>query len=444
VNQIKHWLLLTFIGKILLCLVVPLSMDEYYYFLWGNQLSLSYFDHPPMIGWLMWLSQPLAHIHPGAIRWPVAITSQVTLYIWIILAQKSSLSDRQLKYFFWIAILNPLWGLGGIIATPDVPLVFTWSLGMWVVSQLMVREKVGDYFLLGLFLGVGFMSKYQIVLFLPCLFWLIWQQELTRRLWNTKTLVTIAVGLLSCLPVFIWNYNNDWASFAFQWQHGMSGGQWRWQLTADYLLGQIALIFPTLIYLLFKDFHKQRAHWLWPFAIFPFLFFLYSSLKGKVEANWVIMAFPTIYCLAIGQMTPQRQKWAQSALGTWSLALFIVLVGLWYQPNWLKKTRLYEVDRYEQALQVIKDKDLPAPDYTYNYQSASFFSFKENRLICKLPSYGRPDHFDYIKSCGEPQSRFFMLTNKDPLRLPTQYEPFKAGQRTPLTDYFDLVEVKRR
>jgi hypothetical protein len=51
--------------KLILALIVPLALDEYYYFLWGNQLSLSYYDHPPLVGWLMFFSQPLKHLAEG-------------------------------------------------------------------------------------------------------------------------------------------------------------------------------------------------------------------------------------------------------------------------------------------------------------------------------------------------------------------------------------------
>ena len=35
------------------CFFFPVNPDEAYYILWSNNLSLGYYDHPPMIAWLI-------------------------------------------------------------------------------------------------------------------------------------------------------------------------------------------------------------------------------------------------------------------------------------------------------------------------------------------------------------------------------------------------------
>src|SRR6187402_2795179 len=37
--------------KLVLLVIVRPFMDETYYWLWGQHLALSYFDHPPLVGW---------------------------------------------------------------------------------------------------------------------------------------------------------------------------------------------------------------------------------------------------------------------------------------------------------------------------------------------------------------------------------------------------------
>ena len=34
---------------------LPLHYDEAYYWVWTQRLDFSYFDHPPMIAWLLWV-----------------------------------------------------------------------------------------------------------------------------------------------------------------------------------------------------------------------------------------------------------------------------------------------------------------------------------------------------------------------------------------------------
>ena len=58
------WVFQVFVAILLLLklgysLVVPPRGDEAYYWLWGQHLELSYFDHAPFIGWAMAVSDRL-------------------------------------------------------------------------------------------------------------------------------------------------------------------------------------------------------------------------------------------------------------------------------------------------------------------------------------------------------------------------------------------------
>jgi hypothetical protein len=57
----QRWLLLTFMGlKIALLWFVPLTGDEAYFIVWGQDLSLGYYDHPPAVGWVLYLLSGIA------------------------------------------------------------------------------------------------------------------------------------------------------------------------------------------------------------------------------------------------------------------------------------------------------------------------------------------------------------------------------------------------
>ena len=48
-NQYRILTILLLLGNFYL---LPITADEAYYFSWGKQISLGYFDHPPLIGWI--------------------------------------------------------------------------------------------------------------------------------------------------------------------------------------------------------------------------------------------------------------------------------------------------------------------------------------------------------------------------------------------------------
>ena len=59
------FLLLAVLGVVYAALAgwAPLHDDELYYWCWSKELQLSYFDHPPLLGWLEWLGMQL--VGPG-------------------------------------------------------------------------------------------------------------------------------------------------------------------------------------------------------------------------------------------------------------------------------------------------------------------------------------------------------------------------------------------
>ncbi len=405
--SLKNLFFISFVLKLILAWITPVTLDEYYYFIWGQYLSLSYFDHPPMVGWIMMLSQPLKTLGEGAIRWPFILFSHLTLLIWIQYL-RAFVSSKALFWFLAIALLNPLWGLGAIVATPDIPLVFFWSLATLFSMRVLRDGKLSDYLGLGTALGLGFLSKYQIVLFLPCLLILIFQKRAFQKLLNLKALFSVIVATLLCLPVFYWNYTHDWASFSFQWKHGMAGKYWKWYFPLEYVGTQLLIIFPPFLYFVYKKSKACIKDPLFPFVIFPFAFFFYSSFKGRVEANWVIMALPPLYVLCIKHIEQKDFRWIKQSLCVWLLLLGLALASIPFSRTApISRLNLYEAQKFEPLLGQI---DLSQTYLTYSYQLSAFLTFKTGQLFCKLPKSGRIDHFHFIDQCHEFPEKFRFLT----------------------------------
>ncbi len=405
--SLKKIFVISFIIKLCLAWLLPVTLDEYYYFIWGKFPSLSYFDHPPMVGWIMMLSQNLTSFGEGAIRWPFILLSHFTLLIWTVIL-RPQIQSKKLSWFLIIALLNPLWGLGAVIATPDIPLVFFWSLAIYFALEVLSKNRLTDYVGLGLSLGLGFLSKYQIVLFLPCIFLVIVQQRNLKKFLNYKTLISIFIAALTCSPVFIWNYYNDWSSFSFQWEHGMAAKYWKWSFPIEYVFTQVLLALPPFLLFFFNKNSNWKKDPLLPFMVFPFLFFLYSSFKGRVEANWVIMSFPTLYALSIKYTSTQQFVWVKRSALLWVLCLIVALVTIPLRDKKpFSQINLYESYRFAPILKKIA----PSTQYlTYSYQLSAYLTFKTGELFCKLPKAGRLDHFHFVDECKDLPEKFTFIT----------------------------------
>jgi len=396
---------ISLIVKLGLALFIPLVSDEYYYWLWGQYPQLSYFDHPPMVGWIMILADPLAAIGAGAIRWPFVFMSQATIWIWLMIS-KSFLRARERQWLLWTLLLNPMTGWGGLIATPDIPLLFFWSLSLWLCQQLVRKPTPKTYGLLGASLGLGFLSKYMVVVFLPCLaLWIVLEKHWKYAL-SLKILWTVSLGLLFSLPVLYWNFEHQWVSFLFQWGHGTQGGPTQWKWPVEYLTSQVFIIFPIFVYFALKNMRKNGL--LFVFGFFPIAFFFITSFSARVEANWPLMALPAIYALSLIEL-----KATKATVGTlifWSLTLVTVLSSLlWYSQTLNDKypLKIFEAESYQDMMPLT---DSPLPVFVDNYQKASYLSFQTHSLICKLPGIGRPDFFSFLESCKELPAEFLFVT----------------------------------
>lgn len=403
------WLLLLGV-KLLLGYFVPFSFDEAYYWVWSNHLQLSYFDHPPMVAWLM----SLGHFLEGwgyLARLPIILVGHLTIWIWILILREvwKETTTHSEKNFLLIASTCLFLGAGSIIATPDVPLNFFWSLATFSLIKLVNSKSDLFAWAVGASLGLGFVSKYHIVLFpISILLGLLFTKQL--RIIRPKWLLQIFVsGLFFCLPVLIWNYQNDWMSFKFQLDHGLAGEKRDLIWVIEYIVGQIFFIGPIALFLFAKNFKSENlGHQVLSFiGAGALLFFLLTSFRAPVEPNWPIMAYFAIYALAI-------QSKNQRALKTQAIVYFALMVGsftLLFNPaTQLKLGKLSEPFEYKPLIQELQSY---APLFASRYQMASVLWFELGRPVYKVPEISRYDFFESLYAKESFPNKFYVLIHDE-------------------------------
>ena len=288
---------LTFVVRFLISFFIPIIDDEAYYWVWSHFPSLSYFDHPGMISWLVWLGRHLLPWSTG-FRLPGIFLSHVAIFMWYSLIQKKW-SSSAARTWLALALVHPFIGIGYFIQTPDVPLFFFSTLSIFIFDSYLSVPNAKKALLLGAALGLGFCSKYHIVLMVPVLAVTAFLNfRLARFRFSPFHFVCVlATGLLFCAPVFLWNIEHDWVSFRFQLHHGLGQTTWDPAWTFSYLLGQLILFNPVLFRSLLRTFRTRGSELIAAASLFPWIFFLLSSFRGLVEANWPSLAFAPAYGL---------------------------------------------------------------------------------------------------------------------------------------------------
>jgi 4-amino-4-deoxy-L-arabinose transferase-like glycosyltransferase len=235
--------------RLLFGLGFELVPQEAYYFFWSEHPALSYFDHPPAIAYALWLSAAALGKSVFAIRFTAFALTAGTLLAFAALARRFLPSARRSAALLLFAT-TPMVTLLTLISTPDVPLVFFWSLALIFLHDAIFAGRRWAWLAGGLSMGLAFDSKYTALFLQIGLAAFLLASRRHRPLLKTPwPYLAVLVAHLAVLPVYIWNWQHEFLSFLFQTKERAiatpPGVTWRFFFG---LLGtQTALLLPPLI-----------------------------------------------------------------------------------------------------------------------------------------------------------------------------------------------------
>ena len=424
--------------KIGLACLVPFFSDEAYYWVWSKNLQLSYFDHPPFVAWLFWIGQFLDQFGTAS-RLPFVILSHLTIWIWCSTLAKDQTNNKKIL-LHWILILHPLTGLGGLVANPDIPFLFFWSLSIYFYLKSIENPQSKKLpALLGITLGLAFCSKYLIALILPVIFVHLLLQQNWKRISPATYVVTFLFGLIFSLPVLVWNHMHDWVSIQFQIDHGLGQKGWKPSWTLDFLVGTIVLLFPPFVYLFFKSsVWKKRDFHTVAFLVL-FSFFTYTSFKGDTELNWPIMIYPSFFLVLLGLDFKMPKILTAYFVFFAAISVFLIggTLGLWGHELHGRLNEGLKAQRiFEQSKNYI-------PLYLSTYQNASYFWFISKKPYYKLSSSSRFDFFDTLSESEPTEPVFYFLKEQYQIIPPAFKTKYRFEKIADLDFKFEVYKAVR-
>ncbi len=296
-RRIRIVLGLSLVWRLSIAAAIGAGFDEAYYYSYSIRPALSYFDHPPFVGFLAGFFPYLTGVaNPFTIRLGAILLFTVSGLLIYFLAKQFG-NERQAFYACTAFNVIPLFMLGaGTMVLPDAGLVFFWTLALLVLAR-MVRQQdfsVQNWMVAGLFTGFAMLSKYHGVLLGACvvLFFLL---RFPRRFLRPGPYVFGLAAFLVFSPVIIWNVQNDFVSFVFQGGRAV-GGSMSFDRFFQALGGQAGYLTPfvffPLFYILFRvTRHAVKKRDVDPlfFAVFgavPVFFVLYISFSRQILPHW--------------------------------------------------------------------------------------------------------------------------------------------------------------
>jgi len=431
-EKISYLIFALLLIKLIIAAGVPLVGDETYYWLWGQNLQLSYFDHPAGVGLMthisQWLALPTLALN---LRWPFVILSSLTVWIGLKTLENLQANQKQQQLFVLHAHLNPMLGIGGILATPDVPFLFFWALSFYFVVKILQTQKTFYYAALGACLGLGFCSKYHAALFPMIILISLYITGKISQIQIRKLVITILFGLVLTMPVLIWNYQNDWASFQFQLKHGFDTKGFNPYWIFTYIVAQILLFNPFLFLNILQSFKKQ----LFPAAAtINWSFFCISAIRAPVEANWPIAS----HYLGMIQSEPGKTSTHRNAIRYWIFLWALIFIGLataFGQSKLKSLPQSWSAEEIYQQIQPQLATNSNLPLFGPTYQMSSLLSYLTKQEIRKLPGLTRFDFYDDLaKKSSVPQS--FLVLKYDTTDWPDWIkEQNRVVELQSLTEY---------
>jgi len=302
--------------KLWIARYLPLLGDEAYYNLWSKHLALSYNDHPPMIAYFNWLINHSLGQNEYNIR--LAAIFCLLLSSWLIYLIGREMFGKQIAAATTVLFnLIPTFMAGAVFLTPEQPVVIFWLLSTYLAVKLFKTQQKFYWYLLGVSLGLGLLSKYTMLLFLPGLIlFLISSKE--NRIWLRKKefYFCFLIALVIFSPVIIWNFQHGFSSFTYQ--SGRVGSPHYFENILYFILLQFIMYSPFLLFFILKNSfsdlwqrlrsQENSALLLSTLSFIAFIPFLLVSPFTLIGGHWTSIAFLSLIPLICAQYFPQLKK----------------------------------------------------------------------------------------------------------------------------------------
>ena len=338
-----------------LALSFHLSPDETHYALFAVNPQWSYFDHPPLSGWLQWPfaklgdavggSDLLMRVVPMLCWWlaatGVAVLAQ-TLFPTVLHAGRAAL-------VLWLLV--PLAHLLGLALVPDTLLLplLCGVMGLcWRLCSPAQRRNLRLWAALGVVLGFCGLSKYTAVFIALGAGLVLLLAHGPRLLRQPGCWLAVSIAALLITPVIAWNATHDWISFAYQSGHAAGNEPRQLIHVLRFVLVQVLAYGPLLVVGVWAAWRGRSLSGLLQnssgasvnisptvfclcFGLPPLLVMAWLSSRGSSLPHWSATAWLALTpaaaagCLALWQ---NKQRWRVCLMGLGGFQAFSVLVLL--------------------------------------------------------------------------------------------------------------------
>ncbi len=331
--------------------LLDLRTDEAYYWTWSKENVLSFLDHPPMIAWFIRFGTAIFGDTNLGVRFAGIVAMGITQLLLADIVRRVTHDVRAIV----LAVLMPeaalYYGLLMAKVSPDVALIPFAVAMMWALVRLHESNDARWWLAAGAFAGLALLSKFTAIMLVPAVLAFMLVPDWRRR-WLVSPYPWLAalIAAVLFLPVLIWNWQHDWASFRFQFVRATATHEWSFRTVGEFIGLQFGLVgfilFPVVlsgvVMMAWRGYRRRDAVsiLLSTAVLVPFGYFFLKSLSLRVGDTWPMFLWPIGFAAAAINiwMLPREGRsarfvrsavfWTHAAIA--SGIVFVVAVFLYY------------------------------------------------------------------------------------------------------------------
>ena len=414
-----------FLVNLLQAILSPLLNDEPYYWLYAQYPSWGYFDHPPMIAFLIRLGTFLL---PGEIgvRLFGLILGSLTFFLIYQIIESETVKSVNYKLLGLLLFSSLFLNLYSFLAIPDTPLLFFAALFLYTYRRYLQNDGLLNAFILGVVAALLLYSKYHGILLIG--FTVLSNIKLLRR---PSFYVVFILTVLLFSPHIYWQIQHDYPTIRFQLLERTNnfniGNVFSYIGEQAGVTGPVILLLFSILYKPKNQFQKTLKY----NVVGIFVFFLVSSFKEMVNVHWTGIAWPSMLCLAylfIDDLKRGRRYI------TW-LLVFNLLIVLVFRLDFI--INFFQVSNFNDKNPLVMARELNQRSgghplvFKDAYNEPSYIMFYTHQHSFAVNNiWYKKTQFNYLPALeNEFQSKTVSLVSNDPINNTSQKIHIKKGKK---------------
>ncbi|MDE1992965.1 MAG: glycosyltransferase family 39 protein [Rhizobiaceae bacterium] len=311
-----------------------LFVDEAQYWFWGQNLDFGYYSKPPMIAWVIRFFNAISGSDSTFwIRVSAPLFHLATALMLMQTTQRLIGGDEGREIAPWVGVIFvtlPAASLSAVLVSTDTIQILFVTIAIWAFLGLTKRSSVAEALILGVSLGIAFLTKYSVLFLLPGVGIAMMTIRSARIAWRDVIIAGIA-GAIVVAPNLWWNLAHDAATVRHtesiaHWggdeDGGNGGGLGKHLLGALGFVGaQFGVVGPVIFYAMLwaawrmirgkSDDREKLLVWL---SVPVVALITLQALLAKAYANWAVTAYAAGTILAVWLLYRLTRKGLSTSL----------------------------------------------------------------------------------------------------------------------------------